>query len=158
MALNTRISQRVLDACKDVLVDGMSGVDAAEKHQIFASQISRALTTLRDKQAKVMESASVGKEADAMQQYIASEVARVLVGKDFQCTLAQPGQTYDGPFIGQTSVYAVQKVGRQGVLHDLARFSEHPPLQQNVRIAYDRAGSLSVGPVPEREKGKGPER
>lgn len=159
MALNTRISDRILDACKDVLVEGMSGVDAAEKHQVFASQISRALTNLRDKHAKVMESASVSKDADVMQQYIATELARTLVGKDFQCALAQPGQTYDGPLVGQTAVYVVQKVGRQGVLHDLARFSVHPPLQQNLRIAYDKGSNqATVGPAPEQAKGKGAER
>lgn len=157
MALNTRISDRILDACKDVLVVGMSGVAAAEKHKIFASQISRALTTLRDKQAKVMASASVREESDVVQQYIATEVARALVGKDFQCRLAQPGQTYDGPLIGQSTVYIVQKVGRHGVLHDLARFSDIPPLKQNLRIAYDAAGARAVvGPVPGAEKGKGP--
>jgi hypothetical protein len=159
VANNTRISERTLDACKDVLVEGISGVAAAEKHKMFAPQISRALTTLRDKQAKMMESASVSKEADQMQQYIATGIARSLVGKDFQCALAQPGQAYDGPLIGQSEAYLIQKVGRQGVLHDLARFSEHPPLQQNLRIAYDKAGGLAkVGPVPTLQVSKGPER
>lgn len=159
VANNTRISERTLDACKDVLVEGLTGVAAAEKHKMFTPQISRALSTLRDKQAKLMESASVSKDADQMQQYIATGVARSLMGKDVQCVLAQPGLSYDGPFIGGSQTYLIQKVGRQGVLHDLARFNEHPPLHEPLRIVYDKAGGLAkVGPVLTPQVGKGPER
>lgn len=143
VAHNTRISERTLEACRDVLVDGISGVAAAEKHKMFAPQISRALTTLRDKQAKIMENVSVAKDADQMQQYIATEVARSLVGKDFECILAKPGHAYEGPMIGQTSAYLIQKVGRQGVLHDLTRFVEPPPLKTNLRISYDMEGAFA---------------
>lgn len=159
VALNTRISARTLVACKDVLVEGMSGIAAAEKHKMFAPQISRAITTLRDKQAKMFEFASVSKGADEMLQYMATEVAKALHGQDFQCALAQPGQAYEGPVVVQSKGYLVQKVGRLGVLHDLARFSALPPLHENLRIAYDNEGGLAkVEQVLTQVKGKGPAR
>jgi len=160
VALNTRISKRTLDACKDVLVDGLSGVAAADKHKMFAPQISRAITTLREKQAEMMEFASVSKDADEMRQYVATEVARTLYGQDFQCALAQPGQAYEGPLVVQSTGYLVQKVGRIGILHDQVRFSnDPPPLHTDLRIAYDKNGGLAkIGPVQVQEKGKGPER
>ena len=39
--------------------------------------------------------------------------------------------------------YLVQKVGRSGVLHDIASFDNIPSLHQNLRIEYDSRGSLS---------------
>lgn len=160
IALDTRISERTLDACRDVLVGGMLGVDAANKHKMFPSQISRALTTLREKHAEVIEISSVSKESDEMLQYVASEVAKALQGKDFQCVLAEAGQTYDGQVIAQSKGYLVQKVGRVGVLHDLARFSKLPPLNEDLRIAYGKAGGLAKvwALLPQQERGKGPER
>lgn len=155
----TRISERTLDACKDVLVDGMTGIAAAEKHKIFAAQISRAITTLRDKQTKMIEFASASKESDEMLQYLATEVAKALHGQDFQCSLAKPGQAYEGPVVVQSKGYLVQKVGLSGVLHDVARFSALPALHENLRIVYDKEGGLAqVGPVLTQEKDKGPER
>ncbi|AMR78048.1 KfrB domain-containing protein [Cupriavidus nantongensis] len=159
VARNTRISKRTLEACKDVLVDGLSGIAAAEKHKMFAPQISRAITTLREKQAEMMEFAAVCKDADEMLQYMATEVAKALYGQDFQCALAQPGQLYEGPLVVQSKGYLVQKVGRIGILHDVSRFEDIPPLHADLRIAYDKAGGLAkVSAVQAQEKGKGPER
>lgn len=158
VALKTRISERTLEACKDVLVDGLSGVAAAEKHKMFPPQISRAIATLREKQAEMMELAS---GADEVLQDMASEAAKTLFGQKFPCALAQPGQTYEGPLVVQSKGYAVQKVGRLGVLHSLESFGRLPlpPLRENVRIAYDKDGGLSkVEPVQLPERGKGPER
>lgn len=159
VALNTRISKRTLEACKDVLVDGLSGIAAADKHKMFAPQISRAITTLREKQAEMMEFASVSKDANEMLRYMTTEIAKGIYGQDFQCALAQPGQAYEGPLVIQSKGYLVQKVGRIGVLHDLARFNDLPPLHANLRITYDQEGGLAkVGPAETQERGKGPER
>lgn len=160
VALDTRISERTLDACKDVLIEGMTGADAADKHKMFASQISRAVATLRDKRAHMVEIASVGKGSDEMLQYVATQVAKALQGKDFQCVLAEPGQKYDGQVIAQSKGYLVQKVGRTGVLHDTARFNKLPPLNEDLRIAYGKAGGMAKVwlLVPAQEKGKGPAR
>ena len=73
--------------------------------------------------------------------------------------LAQPGQLYEGPIIVQSKGYLVQKVGRTGVLHDLARFTTIPPLNENLQIAYALDGGMArVGAAPAPEKSKGPER
>ncbi len=157
-ARKTRISERTLEACKDVLVDGLPGVVAAEKHKMFPAQISRAIAILREKQAEMNELAC---EADEVLQEMASEAAKALFGQQFPCALAQPGQTYEGPLVVQSKGYAVQKVGRLGVLHNLESFGNLPllPLRENVRIGYDKEGGLSlVQSVQIEEKGKGPER
>lgn len=143
VAQTTRISSRTLEACKDVLVDGVPGTAAAEKHKMFPAHVSRALTTLRDKQAELMKFATVRKDSDEMLQYMASEVAKHIYGQDFESRLAQPGQTYEGPMVVQSKGYMVQKVGRSGVLHDIANFDRVPPLKQNLRIDYDTQGQLT---------------
>lgn len=153
VAQTTRISTRTLDACKDVLVDGMSGTAAAEKHRMFPAHVSRALTTLRDKQADLMKFATVRKDSDEMLQYMASEVAKHLYGQDFESKLAQPGQTYEGPIVVRGKGYLVQKVGRGGILHDIAHFDHIPPLQQDLRIDYDSLGQpTKVAPLDAPEK------
>ncbi|ART61521.1 hypothetical protein CBP36_21385 (plasmid) [Acidovorax carolinensis] len=153
VARTTRISTRTLDACKDVLVDGMSNMAAAAKHKMFAPQISRAVTTLREKQAEQMKFASIRKESDEMMQYIASEVARHLFGQEFETTLAQPGCSYEGPVVVQSKGYLVQKVGRGGVLHNVAAFDNLPQLQQTLRIDYDAKGNLTgIAQVNPQEK------
>lgn len=158
-ALGTRISERTLEACKDVLIEGMSGIDAADKHRIFASAISRAVTTLREKHSHIVEFAAVSEKADEMLQYAATKVAKARLGDDFECTVAEPGQTYEGQVIAQSKGYIVQKVGRSGVLHDVARFSELPPFNRNLQIAYDQAGGLAkVERLPTHRKSTGPER
>lgn len=143
IARTTRISARTLDACKDVLVEGMTNTAAAEKHKMFAPQISRAVSTLREKQAELLKFATVRKESDEMMQYIASEVAQHLFGREFQTALALPGCRYEGPVVVQSKGYLVQKVGRSGVLHNLAAFDTPPAMNKNLLIDYDARGLLS---------------
>ena len=148
VASQTRVSERTLDACRDVLVEGMSGVAAAEKHKMFAAQISRALTTLRDKQTEMGNGVPVGKNSVNIDQYIATEVARALMGQEFECSVAQPGRTYEGTMLAQSKGYFVQKVGRTGVLHPIAAFEQVPAMHQPLTVAYDRDGGkakVSVG-------------
>ena len=45
----TGLSTRSLMACKAVLVDGLSFADAAVKHKLYVSQITRGLKELREK-------------------------------------------------------------------------------------------------------------
>lgn len=145
VASNTRIAERTIDACRDVLVEGMTGVAAAEKHKMFPAQISRALTILRDKQSEMIEKVAVRKETLSLEQYIASEVGRALVGNDFQCNLAQAGRVYEGSMLAQSNGFFVQKVGRTGVLHATSSFVHVPPMNQLLTVSYDRAdGKASV--------------
>jgi hypothetical protein len=49
VALDTRLSKRTLAACRSVLVDGMTGVEAGELHSMVPAQISRGLGPMRDR-------------------------------------------------------------------------------------------------------------
>ena len=156
VAPNTRIKDRTLDACKDVLVDGMSGIDAAQKHKMFPAQISRAITTLRGKQAEMIAFPVVRKESAELNQLVAAETAKALLGQGFESRVAQPGQTYKGPLVIQAAGYLVQNVGRGGVLHDVANFELIPALKEEVRISYGKDGGMAqVSPVLELDRGAG---
>lgn len=144
VAITTRISPRTLEACKAVLVDGVSGQQAASTHKMFASQLSRALTSLREKRAENLKSAAVRENAEELQEFVAAEVGRALYGRDFQSMIAEPGQTYEGPIVAQTSAFLVQKVGRSGVLHDLGKFESIPQLNIDLQIAYGEKGDRAV--------------
>lgn len=143
IAQNTRIKDRTLDACRDVLVQGMSGIDAAEKHKMFPAQISRAITTLRTKQAEIIAFPVVRKESAELNQLVAAETAKALLGQGFASRLAQPGQAYKGPLVIQAAGYLVQQVGRGGVLHDITSFEQIPPLKEEVTIAYGKEGGMA---------------
>lgn len=136
VASETRITERTLNACRDVLVNGMTGVATAGKHKMFPAQISRALTTLREKQDEMGKSVVIG--AVDLEQYIASEVGRALVGPDFECDLAQGGRVYEGSILAQSKGFLVQKVGRGGVLHPISAFEQMPPMNQLLTITYDK--------------------
>lgn len=147
VAHETRIADRTLDACKDVLVNGMSGSDAASKHQMFHSQISRALTTLRDKHAEV----GLRTQSTDLLKHMAQEIAKGVLGPAFSTAMAEPGKTYAGPIVVSTNGYVVQKVGRSGVLHDKGSFEVVPEQGQHVEIEYptgqDRAVVRAVAEV-----------
>ncbi|WP_304350887.1 hypothetical protein [Comamonas testosteroni] len=154
VAAETRLSARTIDACRDVLVMGMSGVSAAEKHKMFAAQISRSLTTLREKQADMNKPVGLGPESVGLEQYIASEVARALMGQDFECRLAQPGQSYEGPMLAQSKGFLVQKVGRSGILHPVAGFDHIPTMNTPLTVSYEKGSSKAqVSMSQERSKG-----
>lgn len=154
VAAETRLSARTIDACRDVLVTGMSGVSVAEKHKMFPAQISRSLTTLRDKQADLNKAVGVGPASVGLEQYIASEVARALMGQDFECRLAQPGQSYEGPMLAQSKGFMVQKVGRSGILHPIAGFVQIPPMNTSLTVSYEKGGSMAqISLSQERSKG-----
>lgn len=150
----TRVKERTLDACRDVLVEGMTGIAAAEKHKMFPAQISRALTSLRDKQAEMIEKVKDRNETLSLEQYIASEVGRALVGNDFHCNLAQPGRVYEGSLLAQSKGYLVQKVGRTGVLHAVNAFDKIPPLNQPLTVSYEQGnGKATVSMVQDKSQG-----
>lgn len=156
VAQNTRIKDRTLDACQDVLVGGMSGVDAADKHKMFPAQISRAIATLRGKQAELIADPALGTKSSAVSQMVAAETAKALLGQGFESRLAQPGQAYSGPLVIQAAGYLVQNVGRSGVLHDVANFRQIPPLKEDVTIAYGREGGMArVSAIQPLDKGPG---
>ena len=44
-AIGTKITERTLDACRDVLVNQVPGVEAARTRKLFPGQVSRAIAT-----------------------------------------------------------------------------------------------------------------
>lgn len=149
VAHSTRITDRTLAACRDVLVDGVPGVEAAAAHKMFPAAISRAIATLRDKQ-KVLEKSALVKDAVAttLQQQV-EEACKIFYGPNFQVAPAEPGKTYSGPVVLINNGLAVQKVGRGGVLHDVGSFTELPPLNVGLSITLPQSGRAVVGELPE---------
>jgi hypothetical protein len=152
-AVTTRINPRTLDACRDVLVEGLGTSAAAEKHKMFAAQVSRALTTLREKHAASME-VHAGRENDAeLQVRLATYVGKAVMGDRFESVPAEVGRSYEGPVVGQTAAFLVQRVGQQGVLHDLAKLASVPALHSDVTIAYPENGERATCvPIQRAEK------
>jgi hypothetical protein len=135
-ATGTRLSPRSIEACRDVLVEGMTGIAAAARHQMLPAQLSRALGTLRERQADFERLATGRAKSGEMEVFTASEVGRAIYGPGFQSSLPDPHTTYEGPVVGCTPVYLIQKVGRTGILHPLSRLGEVPAVHSNVRISY----------------------
>lgn len=134
-ALKTKIADRTLEACRDVLVRGISPTDAAAKHQIFISAISRATGTLREKHDKMIESAATLAQSREVMKLTAIQVAQNIVGHHFTVKDAEAGKTYLGRIIVNTQGYVVQKVGRTGVIYDQGWFKVLPPLGQMLQIS-----------------------
>lgn len=162
VAHETRIADRTLDACRDVLVNGMSGSEAARKHQMFQSHLSRALKNLKDKQAEfgslaaAAEASRDSREASTgVLRHMAQEIAKGVLGPGFSTSMAEPGRTYSGPVVVSTNGYIVQKVGRSGILHDKGSFDAVPELGDHVEIEYPvEPGRAKVRPVLEAQRSR----
>lgn len=154
-AINTRLSNRTLAACRDVLVNGLSGVEAGTIHQVMPPQISRALKLLREQQAEIIAS---GKVLIASKEVLKSSVvqeARSVAGEDLVIEDAMPGRLYEGPGIVKKDGFVVQRVGLVGIIHDLGKLQQSPNMNARLSIAYPKDGGLaSVNEVvPERSRG-----
>ena len=140
VALATKLADRTLSACRDVLVDGVAGVDAAQQWQIFPAQISRSVGILREKHQQMLESAvSLQQDANLL-KYTAVQVAKCMMGEKFNVIDAAPGKSYEGPVILNSHGFLVQKVGLSGIAHDLGVFSNVPPLNVPMAIEYPKDG------------------
>ena len=138
---NSRLQERTLDACKDVLVGGMTVKDAAEKHKMFAPQISRANTSLASKLTEQVESATKLQDAKSMLRETAIEVAKHVLGPLVKVKDAEPGKVYEGPMVLSSKGYLVQKVGPGAVLYEEARFQSAPPLNVTLFIKVPARGA-----------------
>ncbi|MES2879208.1 MAG: hypothetical protein V4713_12360 [Pseudomonadota bacterium] len=164
VAVNTRIADRTLVACRDVLVEGMSVTEAAAKHKTFISQISRANITLREKQQQMTEVAPAVPALDdktATSRSAAMQAAKDICGQAFSVRDAVPGHTYEGQIVAKTQDFVIQKVGRSGVLYELNKFKSEPPLNADVIIKVsERQGRLTMfvsdrNPGRQQDKGVG---
>jgi len=154
----TRLSSRTLAACEEVLIDGVAGIDAAAKHQIFPSSLSRALGVLNDKREALQNSILKQSSNENILRMTVGEMAKNLLGEDLPIKEAVSGQAYEGPVIVNAHGYVVQKVGRIGVIHDLRNLSGIPPRSIGLSISYEKTGTLGEISVVEKQQAKSIER
>jgi hypothetical protein len=144
VAMGTKLSGRTLAACSSVLVDGMSGIDAAAQHKMTTPQISRGIGVLRDQREQIVTDAKVLRLDDVILKYAAEKAAKNLLGPGLAIGDALPGKAYEGPMIVNTPGFMVQKVGRGGVMHDLGKFEQMPVINIPLVIAYPKDGGKAV--------------
>lgn len=155
VAHNTKLGERTKEACRSVLVDGVSGVDAAAKHKVFAAQISRGLATLRERKQKMVQSAVSLQENTALLRFTAGQVAKAMFGEGLVVEDAQPGKQYEGPVVVNSHGFVVQKVGRSGVVHDLGNLDKLPVLNSPLTISYPKgSGQATVTQLELRQGSK----
>lgn len=144
VALTTKLTERTLVACHDVLVDGIPGVQAAARNKIFPAQISRAISTLKDKQLSMVEEAKALNDDSVLLKFTAHQVAKTFMSEYAVIVDAEPGQSYDGRIVAFTPGFLIQKIGRSAVVHDLGKFEETPTLNSAILISYPNNGMKAV--------------
>jgi len=161
VALSTKLSEKTLAACRDVLVEGKSGVDAAMLHGVLPAQVSRGKKNLEERLQEL--SANVEKMSnsrEAMKEYAIRE-AKLFAAGLARVEEAVPGGRYEGPGVLSTPGFIVQRVGRDLIVHDLGKLSQTPNLHSRLEIEYPKDGGMaSLVEKMERasDKGKGPAR
>lgn len=144
VALNTRMTPRILAACYDVLVNGKSGVDAAAEHGVMTPQISRAKKALEEKKMELEETAENMLQTRSILKSGVVRSVRELMGDEMALSDAQPGEIYEGKVILKQDGFLVQQIGRKGVIHDLGKLSHSPDIQASVMIEYPRDNGFAV--------------
>lgn len=151
IARNTRLSARTLEACRDVMVTGVPGAEAARTHKMFHAQISRSVKTLRDTQQAMVNSAvEIAIDNDALLKFTVIQIAKKMMGEKFEVRTAAPGETYEGPVLNNSHGFLIQQVGRSGVMHDVGVFSANPPLNIPLKIVYSVDGLKATATKSER--------
>jgi hypothetical protein len=140
----TRLSIRSLNACRDVLVNGVSPGIAAREHKMFAAAVSRSLGLLREKQAEIQLGAQAYIENNMNLKIAAELVARALMGTGAMLFDPSPGQNYEGQVLAVQHGFAIQKIGMFAALHDLGVLPELPKVGDKVSITYPRDGGRPV--------------
>lgn len=138
VALLTRLAERTVAACRDVLVDGVPGVEAAARWKIFPAQLSRGVGVLKKKQDQLVESATSLEKDDNLLKYTVAQIAKCMMGEKFNVIDAQPGNSYVGPVILNSHGFVVQRVGIHGISHDVGSFEEVPRVNSHLSIIYPK--------------------
>jgi len=153
---NTRLSDNVLAASREVLVLGEVGSVAAEKYGVWAPQISRAIKVLRNNQSKILADVeSVSNVRESKKVELVQE-ARNLFGMDLVVKSAKAGENYVGPAVLESPGYfMIQRTGRIAILHELGKLEKIPALNVRLDISYPSNGDLAkvseVNPEHSRE-------
>lgn len=144
LAHGTRLSPRTLAACKDVLVDGVTGVEAAARHKTGSVQVSRGIGVLREREKAMVAHAMELSNNGALLKYTAAKVAESMLGRELKVNEPQPGTLYEGPIIVSTHGFIVQKIGRDAVIHDAGRLESVPGRVGNQAIYYPVNGERAT--------------
>ncbi len=148
----TRLSDRTLVACREVLVDGKSQGLVAREHNMFPAQISRSLATLRDKQEEMKVEAKAFIKTQLTLKVAAEVLARKIMGEGAQLFAPEAGQEFEGQIVAVDHGYAIQKIGRCAALHDVGRLPESPKVGDNILVNYPRDGARPT--MEDRSTGK----
>jgi hypothetical protein len=152
VAVTTKLSSRTLAACRDVLVNGLSGVDSGAKHGLLTPQISRALKQLKTLQSELTASVDLMQDSKiALHDYAVKEAKAAAIGAAVVRD-AEPGREYEGPTFLRTPGFIIQKVGRDLVIHDLGKLDCVPGANVNLSIRYPEDGKLASVKIKVQEK------
>ena len=162
VASATRLSVNMITACRDVLVNGMSGAEAARQHNFLPQPISRSLKGLRDvraelrvtdrEDAKAIGLIDVPSKRKNFLKTIAREAAQSIKGSEWIIRESKPGTAYEGTGVVKLGGYFVQDIGRLGILHDLKNLDIEPTIGKRLEINYALDGKGVVSEV-QLEKG-----
>ncbi len=168
VANETRLGKSMIAACRDVLVDGTTGAEAAKKHDVLPPHISRSLKVLREKREELrmsdLETAKAlrvmgvatkqlvvpetGPDMSSVLNAAAREAAQSIKGVGWVIREGAPGQSYEGSGVVKVGGFFVQDIGRIGIIHDLKNLDVEPVLGKRWEISYSSNGKGSVKDIP----------
>lgn len=154
VANGTRLQNKMIAACRDVLVDGRSGAEASLAHGVQPPHVSRALKLLREKRNELRAShlehtwALNALELVDILKSAAKEAAQSIKGSGWIIRDAEAGKVYEGSGVVKAGGYFVQDLGRVGVIHDLKMLDTEPVLGKRLEITYGRDGRGVTSEVP----------
>lgn len=141
---NTRLSDNVLAACREVLVHGEVGSVVADKYGLWAPQISRAIKVLKINQSKILTELDLTLSSREIKKVDLVQEARNLFGMDLVVKSAKVGETYVGPAVLESPGYfMIQRSGRVAILHELGKLEKIPSLNVRLEISYPANGDLA---------------
>ena len=139
---STKLSNRTIEACRDVLVNGLSGIEAGDKHNVLPAQISRALKTIREQAVGMPDIVkSMIDSAGAMKAYAITEAKIDYPALDVE--EIQLDKTYSGPIVMKAPGYVVQRSDRTLVAHEVSKLERSPVGNSDLNITYPKSGGLA---------------
>lgn len=140
---STKLSNRTIEACRDVLVNGLSGIEAGDKHNVLPAQISRALKAIREQEVDMPKLARSRSNAAAkMKNYAISEAKAEFPA--LKVVEIELGITYSGPIVMKTPGYVVQRDNRILVAHDIGKLERSPSMSNELHITYPKDGGKAA--------------
>lgn len=146
VAISTKLSSRTLAACRDVMVNGLSGVDAGRVHDVLPAQISRATSSLRAKHEDIEKGGSLLKSHVNNMKSYAIDYAKKLATGNYVVAEPVAGERYDGSILIAIPGFIIQKVTEpihKLVVHDLGRLDVAPDSRKPVSIDYPHDGGTA---------------